>query len=89
MIYLDSRYADGNIVSVDTNAGTSIAVLRSFPSEFSSYYLYTWKERDRIDNVAYRFLGSPDLWWRIMDFNPEVINPFVIEPGTELRIPLG
>jgi hypothetical protein len=27
------------------------------------------------------------LWWRILDVNPEIINPQEITPGTQLRIP--
>jgi hypothetical protein len=87
MIYVDSRYADGNVTQIETNAGSSIAVFREFPTDVSVYYLYSWREKDRIDLVANTLLGSPDLWWRIMDFNPEIINPFVISVGTLLRIP--
>jgi len=88
MIYIDSRYATGNVISVDTNVGPSIAVLREFPDDVSRYYTYVWREKDRIDLVANTLLGSPSLWWRIMDFNPEVISPFSIPVGTPLRIPV-
>jgi hypothetical protein len=87
MIYVDSRYADGNIISLETSKGSSIAVLREFPNQSSGFSSYVWREKDRIDTVANTLLGSPSLWWRIMDFNPEVINPFVISVGTVLRIP--
>jgi hypothetical protein len=87
MIYVDSRYADGNVISIETNKGASIAVLRQFPEQSAGFYSYVWKEKDRIDMVANNLLGSPDLWWRIMDFNPEIINPFVISVGTTIRIP--
>jgi hypothetical protein len=87
MIYVDSRYADGNVISIEENSGPSIAVLRQFPDDVSRFYGYVWKEKDRIDLVANTTLGSPSLWWKIMDFNPEVINPFSIPVGTVLRIP--
>lgn len=87
MIYVDSRYADGNVIAIEDNSGPSIAVLRQFPTDSSRFYGYVWKEKDRIDLVANTTLGSPSLWWRIMDFNPEVINPFSIPVGTVLRIP--
>jgi hypothetical protein len=87
MIYVDSRYADGNVISIETNAGPSIAVLREFPTDSSRFYSYVWKEKDRIDLVANSLLGSPSLWWEIMDFNPEIINPFSIPVGSVLRIP--
>ena len=87
MIYLDSRYADGNVIAIETNKGPSIAVLREFPSDSGTFYGYVWREKDRIDLVANSLLGSPSLWWRIMDFNPEIINPLAIPLGTVLRIP--
>ena len=87
MIYVDSRYADGNVIAVETNAGASIAVLREFPDDSSKFYSYVWREKDRIDLVANSLLGSPSFWWKIMDFNPEVINPLSIPLGTVLRIP--
>ena len=43
-------------------------------------------ETDRIDNVATRFYGEPNLWWVILDMNPEILNPQNIPPGTQLRI---
>lgn len=87
MIYVDSRYANGNVISIETNSGPSIAVLREFPQDSSRFYGYVWKEKDRIDLVSTSLLGSPSLWWRIMDFNPEIINPFSIPVGAVLRIP--
>jgi nucleoid-associated protein YgaU len=42
---------------------------------------------DRIDYLASIYLGSAVLWWKILDVNPEINNPFNIAPGTVLRIP--
>ena len=42
---------------------------------------------DRLDALANKYLGDSQLWWQILDINPEVINPFNITPGTQLRIP--
>lgn len=89
MIFKDSRYATGNITKAyrPANDDYQVVVYRTFPTVKSRYSVYTWKEQDRIDLVAKQFLGAPNLWWKIMDFNPEVINPFDISPGTTLRIP--
>lgn len=89
MIYTDSRYADG-IVALNYNAKagkTGITVFRDYPTNVSDFYYYTWTERDRIDLVAHRLLGDPNLWWYIMDFNPEILSPFNIPIGTILRMP--
>lgn len=89
MIFLDSRYVDGKLYKArDSRTNkVQVSVFRVFPEDVSSYFIYEWVETDRIDNVASRFLGSPNLWWRIMDFNPDIIDPFNIAPATQLRIP--
>lgn len=89
MIFLDSRYADGRLYKAqDSRTGKyQVSVFRVFPTDATSYFIYEWVETDRIDNVANRFLGSPNLWWRILDFNPDIIDPITIEPGQQIRIP--
>ena len=89
MIYLDSRYADGTVFkSFDArNASYQLTVFRNFPTYQTRFFMYEWVETDRIDDVASHFLGKPDLWWQIMDINPEVLDPMNIVPGTHIRIP--
>jgi hypothetical protein len=89
MIFTDSRYATGVLAkSVDArNDSYQLTVFRQFPSSSSSFYYYTWTQRDRIDLVAAELLGDPNLWWLIMDYNPEILNPFDIPLGASLRIP--
>jgi prophage DNA circulation protein len=88
-IYLDSRYADGPLFKArDGRTGNHIAtVFREWPSSILSFFTYEVNEIDRIENIAVKFLGNAELWWKIMDINPEILNPFEIPPGTELRIP--
>jgi hypothetical protein len=89
MIYTDSRYADGFVSRVvDSRKNTyELALYRQFPEGRSNFFLYTWAQKDRIDLIANKFLGDPSLWWIIMDYNPEVVDPFDISVGTILRIP--
>lgn len=89
MIFTDSRYAKGKLVSLfRPSLNQSVpTVLRVFPTLTSDYFIYEWRETDRIDQVAKMFMGSTAKWWKIMDFNPEVIDPFTIPTGTLLRIP--
>ena len=42
---------------------------------------------NRIEEIAGKTLGKPHLWWQIMDINPDVLNPFELTPGLQLRIP--
>lgn len=89
MIYTDSRYASGVVVkSYDARKPAySVTLFRQFPSSTADFYYYTWTQRDRIDLLADELLGDSSLWWAIMDYNPEIPNPFDIPIGTVLRIP--
>ena len=89
MIYLDSRYADSRLYrAYDSRTGKyNVTVLREYPVYEVSFSYHEWKETDRLDVLSLRYLGSPSLWWKIMDINPEIIDPFNIPFGTQLRVP--
>ena len=89
MIFLDSRYSDGLLYKAyDSRTGKyQLSVSRTWPSYLSSFFWHYWVETDRLDNLALRYLGKANLWWQIMDINPEIVDPFSIEPGTPIRIP--
>lgn len=91
MIFRDSRYASG-VITKEYNPATGqfpVVVYRKFPNAISKFFIYEWTEEDRIDQVALRFLGNASLWWKIMDFNPELLNPMHIPSGSPVRIPNG
>jgi hypothetical protein len=89
MITTDSRYANGNVFKTPgvRKNPYQVVVTRNFPQMIDNYFLYVWKEEDRIDLVANRFYGNTSLWWQILDFNPEILNPWEIPVGTTIRIP--
>ena len=89
MIFLDSRSVDASIFKVWNahKAQYDVAVIRQFPGYAASYFTYEWVETDRLDNLATRYLGDGSLWWKILDLNPEIIDPAEIFVGTQLRIP--
>jgi hypothetical protein len=89
MIYTDSRYVDGKLFTAynKNKQDYDVTVLRVFPSDSTDFFLYTWQENDRIDLVAQKFLSTSTPWYKIMDRNPEIINPFNIPVGTVIRIP--
>lgn len=91
MIYLDSRYVDGTLLKAYKNYSSTYqqAVYRTWPTYTVNSYSYLVNEVDRIENIAATRLGNASLWWKIMDINPEIINPFEIPAGTLLRIPNG
>jgi hypothetical protein len=89
MIFSDSRYASGYLYKAYdvTNNANLVTVQRVFPTETAGFYYYAWKEGDRIENVAYRLLGDASTWWKVMDYNPEIIDAINIPVGTLLRVP--
>jgi len=50
------------------------------------YYIVTKTEEDRLDMVSLRFYDTPRYWWVIAMAN-NIIDPFNIEVGLQLRIP--
>jgi len=51
----------------------------------------TVTEGDRLDLIAFRTLGDPEIFWRICDAN-DAMNPFDLvadgEIGRQLRVPI-
>lgn len=47
----------------------------------------TVEQSDRLDLIAYRTLGNPELFWRVCDAN-DAMDPFFLtaEPGRKLRV---
>ena len=89
MIFLDSRYAEGTIFKAHhaTKGTYELSVFRKFPVKVSEFYYYEVLENQRIEEIAGELMGGPEYWHSIMDFNPEILNPEEITPGTLLRIP--
>jgi nucleoid-associated protein YgaU len=88
-IYSGSRYelARVDFIKTDVDKGKNPVLFYSFPDiGVISYVEYEWKSGDRLDLVAYEFYNNGDLWWLILNINPEVRDPQNIEPGTKLRI---
>ena len=89
----NSRYVDIATTKLVLPDGTEITYLtRRFvppPERFALLQRYQVTEGDRLDNLAARFLGDPEQFWRICDANgamrPDALTE---EPGRILRITL-
>lgn len=85
MIGQDSRYAtcalfvDGSEEFIGTRQQ-----IDSKPQPDDVFY--TVIEGDRVELIAYRYLGRAELWWVICDYN-DIFNPFELETGRVLRLP--
>lgn len=91
MIYFDSRYSDGEIRKAfdSRNGKYRFTVYREWPVISTEFVFYEWVDGDRIDLVAERFYGNSQWWWRIMDANPDIVDPVTIPAGRVIRIPNG
>lgn len=85
MIGPDSRYA-GCVLYVDGNDEFLGARSRIDTTPQPDDTFHTVIESDRIDLIAYHYLGSAEFWWIICDYN-DIFFPLEIAPGTVLRIP--
>lgn len=89
-VYRSSRYYTGDAQQIKskTTGLYNWTVYRKFPGSTRINYInYTWVEGDRMDYLADVYLGSGTLWWKIMDINPDIDDPFSIKEGTVIRIP--
>jgi nucleoid-associated protein YgaU len=89
-IYLGSRYENSVVDFVSFTPSTDAAPIVFY--EFTDigrieYNTYTWKEGDRLDQVAMNFYSNPERWWLIAEYNPEVSDHQNIPAGTVLRMP--
>lgn len=85
MIGADSRYA-ACVLYVDGNQEFIGSRQRIDATPRPDDVFHTVVEGDRIDLIAYRYLGRAELWWVICDCN-DIGFPLELEVGAVLRIP--
>lgn len=89
MIYEQSRYETATVTPVADNNGVYHATV--IPTRVvQPADVYTVHEvvfGDRLDSLAARAYGDPELWWRIADANPELAFPDELELNTLIKIP--
>lgn len=90
MISTDGRYANSDITYVlnpKTGEMTATVFRKNRKSYAQSSRIWHWRYGDRLESISFKMYGTPKDWWRILDANPQIINPSVIAPGTSIRIP--
>jgi nucleoid-associated protein YgaU len=89
-IFQGSRYEYSvvDFVAVAQEADSNAVVFYSFDELGSFSYLeHTYVEGERLDSIAQQYYNRPDMWWVILDHNPEISDPNNIPSGKVLRIP--
>lgn len=88
----NSRYLGIDIAQYTNPDGRTVAYLRRRfvpqPNRLTQVQQYTATQGDRLDLIAARFLGDPQLFWRLCDANAALHPEFLIAPpvGSVLRI---
>ena len=89
-IFQGSRYEYSvvDFVATSEDADANAVVFYSFDElGVFSYLEHTYVQGERLDSIANRYYDRPDMWWTILDHNPEIDDPDNIQPGKILRIP--
>lgn len=81
-----SRLRFKDFVSVKGVEFWELDNLPSVPTSPADIY-YRVDVMDRIDTIATRFYGDPNLWWVIAVANDMNILPTDLHPGEVIRIP--
>jgi len=89
----NSRYANIQTATLTTFNGQVVVYLRRrfvpSPDQFSLLQEYTVTQGDRLDNLAARLIGDPELFWQLCDSNGAMKPEELIEIiGRKLRITL-
>ena len=88
-----SRYHGLGTRELETADGETIVYLRRRlvpqPERFQTLQMHSVAEGDRLDNLSARYLGDPELFWRLCDAN-RALRPddLTADVGRELRITL-
>lgn len=84
MIRSDSRYADADLIVIDGHPTVDTRSLNR--AHRFDYAYYRFKDTDRLDLLADKFLTDSRDWWHVSMANPERLYP-VPAAGTQIRIP--
>lgn len=84
----DSRYYFTPEV-IDSNDNTLYDLFQGV--DYSNYEEFIYHivgvdERNRLDIIAYKYYQNATYWWLIAMVN-DIIDPFIVVPGTQLKIP--
>lgn len=89
-IFQGSRYEYSTVdfISTETNGDSYPVVFYEFSNlGFISYTEHAYVQGERLDELSYKYYQRSGYWWWILEYNPNISDPFNIEPGTVLRIP--
>lgn len=85
-VHIGSRYIKSSIFARNGQAFIfNIREKQKFNSNIAVYY--TVAEGDTIDGIAFKYYGNPNLYWAILDANPQYLSEMDIKVGDVIMIP--
>lgn len=89
----NSRYRGVGIAALEPPGGDPVSYFRRRfvpqPDRFATLQEHTVADRDRLDNLAARYLGDPEIYWRFADANGALRPDELVETaGRRLVVPL-
>lgn len=89
MFFKGSRYENTDEDEIEDGGERKIRYKKiRFIPETKSRQAHSVCQGDRLDNLAYRYLRDPELFWRICDANPALWpDDLTSEVGRSIRIP--
>lgn len=88
----NSRYHGVGVAQLEGRDGEKLPYLRRRfvpqPERFSETQLHRVTQGDRLDVLAGRYLGDPELYWRLCDANRALRPDELLAPDRRLRITL-
>lgn len=85
MIYQNSRYVKTGVV--DDNGLATFKLRTRYNFGKSGALVHQFSLGDRLDGLAMTYYKDPQLWWVILEANPEFRSEIEIPYGTNLVIP--
>lgn len=83
MIIIGSRYTE----SSETRNGQTLNVAVPTTFKTTKFFTVTASGNETFESLAYRYLNSTSMWWKIADINKSITFPDYIPAGTTVRIP--
>jgi nucleoid-associated protein YgaU len=85
MIYQDSRYTQTDLIIHEGKQIFKIRDLVNLNMDNATHYIF--KQGDRLDILADKYLGDAQLYWVILDCNPQYMWEGDIQYGDVILIP--
>lgn len=85
MIYQGSRYTNTKLY--DRNGALMFKIRKPFYFNKDRAVIHTFAEYDRLDTLATKYYGNPQLSWVILEANKQYRSEFDIKMGDVLIIP--